>query len=67
MKEYRLDKTAFKVQTFNESDMANVCGKEVSYSERFRRAYYLNSIAYQFSRQNPPRLDKTVFSSRKQQ
>lgn len=67
MKEYRLDKTAFKMQTFEEADMSNVYGKEISYSERFRRAYYLTSIAYKFSRENPPRLDRTFFSSRKHQ
>jgi hypothetical protein len=67
MKEYRLDKTQFKMQTFKEAGMANICGEDVPYAERFRRAYYLISLAYRFSRYNPPKLDRTFFSSRKRQ
>jgi hypothetical protein len=67
MKEYRLDKTVFKAQTFEEADMANVYGPEVSFAERFRRAYYLISHAYRFSREDPPKLDRTIYSSRKLQ
>jgi len=66
MKEYKFDKTAFKAQSFKEAEMANVADNDVSYAERLRRAYYLNSIAFGFSRDNPPRLDKTIYSSRKQ-
>jgi len=66
MKEYKLDKTAFKIQSFKEAEMSNVADKETSYAERLRMAYYLNSIAYRFSRNDPPRLDKTLFTSRKQ-
>ena len=65
MKEYKLDKTAFKIQTFEESDMENVYKPDVPYTERFRQSYFLLSIAYGFSRENPPRLDRTYFSRRK--
>jgi hypothetical protein len=66
MKEYKFDKTAFKIQTFRESEMSNVTGNDISYAERLRMAYYLNAIAYGFSRNNPPKLDRTFFVSRKQ-
>ena len=65
MKEYRLDKTAFKMQTFEEANMNNIFDDDVPLAERLRQAYYLTSIAYGFSRDNPPKLDKSVFSMRK--
>jgi hypothetical protein len=66
MKEYRLDKTTFKIMTFEEADMMNVYESDISYRERLREAYYLTSIAFGFDLENPPKLDRTVFSSRKQ-
>jgi hypothetical protein len=33
--------------------------------ERLEAAFYLNSIAYNFDINNPPRMDRTVFSMRK--
>lgn len=66
MNEYRFDKTAFKAMTFEEADMANIYGIDTSYGERLRQAWYLISIAYGFDIENPPKLDRTVFSSRKQ-
>ncbi len=65
MKSYKLDRTAFKVQTFKEADMANVFDKEVPYSERLKQAWFLISQAYSFPVDNPPRLDRTTFSMRK--
>lgn len=64
MKEYKLDKTAFRMMTFEEADKANVFDKEVSYGERLQEAYYLISQAYNFSIEAPPKLDKNCFSSR---
>jgi hypothetical protein len=51
--------------SFQESDATNKFGKDVSYAERLRRAYYLISQAYGFSISNPPKLDRTYFSMRK--
>ena len=65
MKEYRLDKTVFKMQTFEEADMDNVFEDNVPLDERLRQAYYLTSIAYNFSLDNPPPLEKNLFSMRK--
>jgi len=66
MDDFRFDKTAFKKQSLIEADRANVFEKNVSYSERLRQAYYLISQAYGFSMSDQPRLDRTYFSSRKQ-
>ena len=39
--------------------------KDRSVAERFVAAAYLNSIAYGFPQESPPRLDKTVHKTRK--
>jgi hypothetical protein len=65
MADYKLDKTAFRMMTFEEADATNSFGKHVSYSERLRQAYYLISQAYGFSIDNEPKMDKAYFSSRK--
>lgn len=41
--------------------------KDQSVEERFKAAAYLNSVAYGYSLSSPPRMDKSVFSTRKRQ
>ncbi|MEC5143266.1 hypothetical protein [Chitinophaga sp. 212800010-3] len=65
MADFKLDRTAFKIRTFEEADAANIFGKEVPYIERLRQAYYLISQAYGFSMANQPRIDKEYFTCRK--
>jgi len=65
MKPYRLDRTAFKAQTAAESSDNYDYWKQQSYTERLRAAFYLNSVAYNFDINNPPRLDRNVFKIRK--
>ncbi|MGO4291197.1 hypothetical protein [Chitinophaga sp. RAB17] len=65
MADFKLDRTAFKIRTFEEADAANVFGKDVPYTERLRQAYYLISQAYGFSMSDQPKLDRKYFSSRK--
>ena len=65
MKKYTLDRTVFKMQTFAEAESGNIFEHDVPYAERLRQAYYLISVAYGFSLDNPPKLDRTVFSCRK--
>ncbi|HRE38633.1 MAG TPA: hypothetical protein PK092_09315 [Chitinophagaceae bacterium] len=62
---YRMDKTAFKVQTFEEADDAMQDYSSYSMQERLRIYWYLTSIAYKFDLDNPPRMDKTVFRIKK--
>ena len=64
-KKYRMDKTAFKVQTFEEVDDAMRDYSSYSMQERLRIYWYLTSIAYKFDLDNPPRMDKTVFRIKK--
>jgi hypothetical protein len=41
MSDYKFDRSAFKMQTFQEADKANIFDKSTSYSERLRQAYFL--------------------------
>jgi len=62
---YRLDRTAFKAQTAEEANKADsIYYKNLSWQERMRIANYLNSVAYNYPENNPPKMDKTVFSVR---
>ena len=67
MSTYRLDKTIGKAQTFKEADNNRDFWLQKDVKERLRAAWYLISCAYGFELDNPPRLDKTAFSSRKHQ
>jgi hypothetical protein len=62
---FQLDKTAFKKQSFQQSDNTRGYWLSKSVEERFQAALYLQSVVYGFDLNNPPSMDKTVFSSRK--
>jgi len=64
-KKYRMDKTAFKVKTFEEADDVMRDYSSYSMQERLRIYWYLTSIAYKFDLDNPHRMDKTVFRIKK--
>lgn len=65
MSEYRLDRTAFKAQTVEEAVKAQAeYYRSLTWQERMRIANYLNSIAYNYPENEPPKLDRTVFSAR---
>ncbi|SHL65936.1 hypothetical protein SAMN05444266_104306 [Chitinophaga jiangningensis] len=65
MKDFKFDRTAFKIQTFEEADAANIFDKETPYAERLRQAYYLISLAYGFSMSEQPKLDRKYFIIKK--
>ena len=65
MNPYRLDRNAFKAQTAEEASSHYSYWKLQSHTERLRASYYLNSVAYNFDINNPPRLDRTVFKIRR--
>ena len=64
-KKYRLDRTQFKMQSFEEADMQYDFWKKQSTVERLRAAYYLISVAFDFDIDKPPRMNRTIFSMRK--
>lgn len=64
MSEFRLDRTAFKAQTAVEAANHKQYYQNLTVKERLRIAHYLNSIAFNFPVDDPPRLDRTKFSAR---
>jgi hypothetical protein len=58
---YRLDRSIFKAQSAEKAADHASYYKKLSWQERLRVALYLNSIAYNYPENTPPRLDKTKF------
>ncbi len=64
MSSFRLDRTAFKVQTAQEASNHAAYYKTLTVEERLRIANYLNSVAYNYPENEPPRLDRAIFKIR---
>ncbi len=62
---FKLDRTSFKKQSFEDVANHSKDYKKLSVNERLKISFYLNSIAYNFDINNPPRMDKTFFEIRK--
>jgi hypothetical protein len=62
---YKLDKTIVKAQTFKEAEKENLFSKDTSLGERLQQAWYLTCMAYGIDPQNPPKMDKTICTTRK--
>jgi hypothetical protein len=63
MSEYRLDRTKFQAHTAEKAADHASYYKKLSWQERLRIALYLNSMAYNFPENHPPRMDKTKFKA----
>jgi hypothetical protein len=61
---YKLDRTKFKAHTAEEAANHSQYYSELTWQERLKIANYLNSIAYNYPENNPPKLDRTKFSAR---
>ena len=64
MNSFKLDRTAFKAQTLKEASNYSTAYKKLSWQERLKIAAYLNSIAFKFDLNNPPKMDWTKFSAK---
>jgi hypothetical protein len=64
MSSYPLDRTAFKAQTAEQAANHAAYYRTLTWQERLRIANYLNSIAYNYPENEPPRMDKTAFKIR---
>lgn len=62
---FKFDRTAFSAHSHEDEEKGKV-HKHKSYKERLEIAFYLNSIAYNFDRNNPPKMDRSIFSVRRQ-
>ncbi len=63
---FTFDRNAFAALTFKEADDQINDYSKLSWKERLVFANRLIANAYNFPLDNPPRMDKTIFSSRKQ-
>ncbi len=62
---FRLDRTVGKGQSHDEAANQSTYWKSKTVDERLIGSMYLNSVAYNFDINNPPRLDRTIFRTRK--
>lgn len=63
MAAYRLDRNAFKGQSAKDAADYTTYYKKMKWLERLKVASYLNSVAYQYPPDSPPRMDKTKFKA----
>ncbi len=61
---YKLDRTAFKMHHTKDAVNNFSYWKSHSLAERLRAANYLNSVAYNYPENDPPKLDRTYFKMR---
>ena len=66
-KKFRIDRTAFEAR--NASELVNYwkAYQNTTWQERLRIHQYLNSIAYGYDLDNPPRMDETIFQIKKRE
>ena len=65
-KKYKLDKTVSQAVTAQEADDYMRDYRKYNWKERVQISFYLTSLAYGFDINNPPRMDKTIFSVAKE-
>lgn len=61
MSEFRLDRTYFRMEKSDDAVNEYAYWKNKTNEERLAAAFYLNSVAYNFDINDPPRMDKTIF------
>lgn len=61
----KMDKTVFSAYKKEEEPNDFYYWQSKTIAERLRAAAYLNSVAYRYDINNPPKVDKTVFSIEK--
>jgi hypothetical protein len=63
MSDYLLDRNTFKGQTFEEASNHAGYYKTLTWQERLRVTAYLNSIAFNYPENQPPRINKFKFKA----
>jgi hypothetical protein len=62
---FRLDRTAYHAGTHEQAAQYHATQQPATMAERLLAAAYLNSVAYGYNLDSPPRLDRTAFSTRR--
>ena len=65
MENFKIDKTFFKAQTFEEANLANIFAKDISAEDRLRMAFHLSCPIYGIKEGDSLKLDKTIFLAQK--
>lgn len=60
--DYKMDRTAFEILSFEEADISMNNHRNMTWQERLLLLRYLNSIAYGYAGGEEPRMDKTIFT-----
>ena len=61
MSNFKMDRTAFKPQTMTEAANHSEYYKKMTWQERMTITTFLNSIAYKFDINNPPKMNRNIF------
>ncbi len=64
MSSFGLNRTQFKAQTAAQAADHRAYYQNITWQERLRIANYLNSVAFNYPENQPPRLDRTKFCAR---
>ena len=62
---YKLDKTISSSGSFDDAEKAKKFNDTDTLSERLKQAWYLTCMAYGIDYNNPPKMEKKLFSIRK--
>jgi hypothetical protein len=62
---YKFDKTKVSYGSFEEAEKAKRFNNEDTLSERLQQAWYLTCMAYGIDLNDPPKMEKKLFSVRK--
>ena len=63
MSKYKLDRNAFKAQSFEEASRHVAYYKNLTWQDRLQISAYLNSVAFKYLITQPPRMDKSKFNA----
>ncbi len=61
----KMDRSAFRMGSHREAEDNRAYWADKSLSDRLDAANYLNSVAFNFDKSNPPKLDRSFFNMRK--
>ena len=64
MSEFKFDRTKFKAQSAVEAANHKQYYQNLTWQQRLKVANYLNSIAYNYPENNPPRVNKMAYNAR---
>jgi hypothetical protein len=61
---FKLDRTSFKPQSIVDAANHKSYYLKMTWQERLSVTYYLNSVAYNYNPNNPPKMNRNHFSAK---